>query len=342
MELESTERLTRDLNKAAVTLSKDEVRFLVDAYYQMQDNRIRAANQSRTLTESGEPHDVLKWLKDQSQTLEDQVRRALDTYSKSTDVGQWLRSITGIGPVIASGLEAHIDIRRAPSAGHIWNYAGLNACQIWMNKADCIARLKSYDIVIPKRLSEQPDADVIAFATNVMNRSPENYYRFCKNTAEGQVTYSSLFRYLSMRPWNADLKKLCFLIGESFVKQRNRESDVYGKLYSQRKALEIEMNDNLEFKELALEKAKKVGKQTEAYAHYKEGKLSPGHLHSRARRFAVKIFLSHYHYVAYFYEYGKEPPEPYAMEHLGHTDVIEVPNKPDIAKSHISRTSHTT
>ena len=330
MELESVNTLSRDLNKAAVTLSKDEARFLVDAYYQMQENRIRSANQSRTLTESGEPHEVLRWLKDQSQTLEDQVRKALGTYSNNTDIGRWARSIIGIGPVIAAGLEAHIDITRAPTVGHIWNYAGLNSSQIWMSKSDCIARLKKYDVPIPKKMTEQPDAETIALATTVMHRSPENYYRFCQHAVDGQVTYSTLLRYLSMRPWNAELKKLCFLIGESFVKQRNRDNDIYGKLYSQRKAQESVMNEDLEFQELALERSKQVGKQTEAYKHYSEGKLPPGHLHSRARRFAVKIFLSHYHHVAYMYEYHKEPAAPYAIEHLGHTDLIEVPNKPRI------------
>ena len=38
-------KLTRDLKNASVTLGDDEARFLVDAYYQMQANRITAAQQ---------------------------------------------------------------------------------------------------------------------------------------------------------------------------------------------------------------------------------------------------------------------------------------------------------
>lgn len=50
----SIERLKRDLANAAYTLSKDEARFLVDAYYMMQDNRIRSAAQVRSLSENQE------------------------------------------------------------------------------------------------------------------------------------------------------------------------------------------------------------------------------------------------------------------------------------------------
>ena len=39
-------RLTRDLKNAARTLSDAEARFLVDAYYMMQRDRIRASNQT--------------------------------------------------------------------------------------------------------------------------------------------------------------------------------------------------------------------------------------------------------------------------------------------------------
>ena len=41
-DLDPITRLTRDLRAAARTLSEDEARFLVDAYYAMQRDRIRA------------------------------------------------------------------------------------------------------------------------------------------------------------------------------------------------------------------------------------------------------------------------------------------------------------
>ena len=129
MELESVVALSRDLRKAAATLSDLEARYLVDAYYQMQDQRIRADNQLRSMGE--EPHDVLVWYGRQSETLENQVKGALDVYSKHHPVGPWLRSVKGVGPVIAAGLLAHIDITKAPTVGHIWRYSGLDPTSKW-------------------------------------------------------------------------------------------------------------------------------------------------------------------------------------------------------------------
>jgi hypothetical protein len=39
----------------------------------------------------------------------------------------------------------------------------------------------------------------------------------------------------------------------------------------------------------------------------------------------VKLFLAHYHEVAYKDHYKTEPPLPYAIAHLGHAHKIAVP-----------------
>lgn len=252
------ERLSRDLRNAAKTLSTAEARFLVDAYYTMQEDRKRSDNQVRAMSESREPSTVLQWFASQSATLEGQIKGALDKYSAANPVGEWARAQVGIGPVIAAGLLAHIDITRAPTAGHIWRFAGLDPTSKW---------------------------------------------------EKGQ-----------RRPWNADLKVLCWKMGESFVKVCNREEAVYGKFYVQRKQLETERNDRKEFAEQAaaiLEK-KNIGKTTDAYKAYSIGMLPPAHIHARAKRYAVKMFLSHYHHVAYENHYGEAPPKPFAIAQLGH------------------------
>ncbi len=117
---------------------------MVDAYYAMQENRIHAANQVRALTESGEPADVLAWLMEQNAALEKDVAKALDAYSGAHPVGKWMRSVKGIGPVIAAGLLAHIDITKAPTVGHIWSFAGLDPTKVWKKgeKRPWNARLK--------------------------------------------------------------------------------------------------------------------------------------------------------------------------------------------------------
>lgn len=131
----SVQRLRKDLRKAAENLSAAEARFLVDHYYIMQRDRIRGAHQERALGEAAEPHLVLGWLSENSMVLEGQIKAALDRYSAAHPVGKWSRAVKGIGPVIAAGLLAHIDITKAPTVGHIWRFAGLDPTLKW-NKGE--------------------------------------------------------------------------------------------------------------------------------------------------------------------------------------------------------------
>lgn len=263
-EINNLEALRRDLKMAAKTLSSQEARYLVDMYYLMQEDRKRTHNQVRAM--EGEPTAVIAWLADNCRRMENWVKGALDAYSANHPVGEWARSIHGIGPVIAAGLLAHIDITRAPTAGHIWSFAGLVPGQKW---------------------------------------------------EKGE-----------RRPFNAALKTLCWKIGESFVKVSGNEKAFYGQIYLQRKALEVQRNEAGAFEEQAAEKLKKfrIGKDTDAYKHYSNGRLPPAHLHSRAKRYAVKLFLAHYHETAYREQHGKAPPNPYPVAHLDHAHIISAPS----------------
>jgi hypothetical protein len=293
-------KLPKDLAKAAATLGPTEVRYLVDSYYQLQDFRKASANQTRALSESEEPHDTVMFFQGQFGTVEDQIKKALDNYSLADPMGQWSRKHVGIGPVIAAGLSAHIDITKAPTVGHIWRFAGLDPTVKW---------------------------------------------------AKGQK-----------RPWNADLKVLCWKIGDSFVKFSGRDDCFYGHLYKKRKIYEVERDvkvqvvpkgiyvngegegvftlDGENFTAYFLgEKWLYGGNAKAAYETlktknikdkatreiYENGNLPPGRLDLRARRYAVKLFLAHWHGHSYKLHYGKEPPLPYPIAHLGHAHLIESP-----------------
>jgi hypothetical protein len=261
-------RLTRDIKQAAQTLSRDQARYLVDAYYQIQHDRIRSANQIRGTQDAGEPNAVLGWLFGNNEVIENNIRRALDSYTSAHEIGRWSKSICGIGPVLAAGLLAHIDIERASTAGQIWRFAGLDPTDKW---------------------------------------------------EKGQV-----------RPWNAKLKTLCWKIGESFVKQQSRENDFYGKLYVQRKAYEQAKNlagDYAPLAKIALE-TKRWRDDTTAKQEYDAGRLPAARIHLRSQRWAVKLFLSHWHEVAYESRYKTPAPVPYVMAHKGHVDYIPPPNWP--------------
>jgi hypothetical protein len=298
-------RLSRDIKQAGVTLERREARYLVDSYYQMQDYRISSENQIRSMSKDDEPHLTLDFFSSQMRMLENQIKSVLDTWSSSKELGVWAKSITGIGPVIAAGLLAHIDIEKAPTVGHIWRYAGLDPTMTW---------------------------------------------------EKGQK-----------RPWNSDLKVICWKAGESFVKVSGNKNDIYGKFYVQRKEYEIERNDAVIEVDTKIVKGamtdpnkgayivrddemvsayliegkwyvggnakaawqtlnrKKIGKDTDAYKAYSVGKLPPAHIHARAKRYAVKLFLAHYHETGYRLHYGEEPPAPYPIAVLGHAHRIPAP-----------------
>jgi Transposase IS116/IS110/IS902 family len=259
-------RLSRDLVKAAVTMSAMEARFLVDAYYLMQEDRKRAHNQVRAMKE--EPHEIIAWLADQSEILEGQIKRALDSYSMSHPVGAWMQGIYGIGPVIAAGMLAHIDIKLAPTAGHIWRFAGLDPSIKW---------------------------------------------------GKGEK-----------RPFNGELKTLCWKAGQSFMKFSGSEECVYGSVYKKRKAFEVTRNEGGGNAERAAQilTEKRFDKSTEAYKALSIGKLPPAQIDARARRYAVKMFLSHLQCVWHFVDRkGILPPDPYAIAHLEtHTHFVPIPN----------------
>ena len=125
------ERLTKDLRDAAATLSDREARFLVDAYYIMQEDRKRSGNQIKAMDKSGEPHALLTWFFRQNNMLENQLRFALDRYSETKPIGRWMKSLYAVGPVIAAGVMAHIDINDAETTGQIWRYGGMDPTSKW-------------------------------------------------------------------------------------------------------------------------------------------------------------------------------------------------------------------
>jgi hypothetical protein len=356
--IEPLTRMSKDLAVAARTLTHTEARYLVDAYYQMQDDRIRAGNQVRATSDGDEPHEVLRWLFDSSSLLEQQVARALDKYTDAHVVGKWSRSIVGIGPIIAAGLLAHISM------------------EPWTCVAGKVAEIVDVD--------DMPDVIRNANIIDVDDETPPVAAPVAKCTRKAPCssacgpkplnTVGKLWRFAGLdptvtwskgqrRPWNASLKTLCWKAGESFVKQSAHEEDVYGKLYIQRKQIELRHNLAGDYTDAAIAALlrRRFGNDTDARVWY-EGRLTadaatkyyatpserrmglakklagdvgsgvamlpPAHIHARSKRWAVKIFLAHWHAVAHRAHFGTDAPKPYVMAILGHVDEIQCPNWP--------------
>lgn len=254
-----------EVRRLGAAMSNAEARHVVNDYYRIQDQRIRTAAQMRSAPE--EEAMELTALFNQTSMADENTRKiALHAFARAHPVGRWSLSVKGIGPVIAAGLLAHIDINKATNVGKLWRFAGL-------------------DPTLPKSV-----------------RGQKNRH-------------------------NAKLKRLCWLIGESFTLVSGREGAVYGKIYLARKNTEIARNEAGLFADQAAASLaeKKIGKDTEAFRHYSQGKLPPARIHLRAQRYAVKLFLSHWHYVAFEVAFGVPPENPYILTKPEHQDHFIAP-----------------
>ncbi len=129
-----------------------------------------------------------------------------------------------------------------------------------------------------------------------------------------------------IRPYNAELKQLTWHAGQCFMKQSNDPDCFYGQLYRQRKAFEITRNEGGGNAERAKtftvsRKATKAVKDK-----LKDGKMPDFNIDARARRYAVKIFLSHLHFVWHFAEFKTLAPTPHVIQFGGHVHEIMPPN----------------
>ena len=300
-------RLNQDIKKAVTTLNPREARYLVDTYYQMQDYRISTANQARSMAKDEEPHVTLDFFRSQMDTLERQVRSVLDTWTDTQELGVWAKSITGIGPVIAAGLLAHIDIEKAPTVGHIWRYAGLDPTVEWGKgeKRPWNASLK----VICWKAGES--------FVKVSNNKNDIYGHFYAQRKEYENERNDAVlavpKGVTVTPYpERGLGYGTFVLdGEAVTCYEIQDTWYHG--------------GNAKAAYTVLKK-KKIGKDTDAIKSYSVGKLPPAHIHARAKRYAVKLFLAHYHETGYKLRYGTEPPAPYPIAVLGHAHRIPAPN----------------
>ena len=265
-------RLKKDMKEAAALLTRDQARYLVDTYYQLQDFRIQGANQVRSLNLDSEPSDLVSYVTGNISVLEDQIKSLMGQFASNYALGNWLQSICGIGPVLSAAFLVTFSPLHRRTAGAWYAYAGIAPGIEWK---------------------------------------------------KGEK-----------RPFDARAKVFCYKAGESFVKVQNNDADFYGKLFRSQKDFYISKNEESGFADNAAGKLEKykIGKTTDAYKAYSTGHLPPAHIHAMARRYAVKMMISHMHDLAWEDYYGEKAPCPYVFsdKFTGgvHRHFIEPPNRP--------------
>jgi hypothetical protein len=318
--------VNEDVKEAVENLTLDSIRFLVSMYYTYQKPRIAFTQQRNHLSDEEQGNLTISSFSKLSMSCERFIQTVMEHFSHVHPITAWCVANRGVGPVLSAGLLAHIRILNdkgdviCPTVGHIWSFAGWDPTRKWISSENARTAIKRQGFEPSSlKLIDREAIDKI-----VEDLGGDRRILFgLRNPKEGEeIRVKDLYNTLVKRPHNAEFKKLCFKLGESFMHVSGHEERNYGHIYRERKEFETEKNANGDYADQAALHEKRVGASTEARKWYKKGMLPPGHIHARAKRYAVKIFLAHLHEVMYRYYVKAAPPKPYPIVHLGHAHEI--------------------
>ena len=346
-EIKMINKASRDTKSQIVKLGREEIKYIIGTYYDMQDSRVRANNQSKALDSREKPNELLSWLRDCDQLIEGEIKKTMEHYVKYFDIGIWLNGIMGIGPVISAGLIAFVDFEKAKTAGNIFRLADLDPSITWMGAKGAEFEIKKYKKELGMNENDKIDKGFILGLCNKLKRNPEKFIN-ASNVKNDKFSEEKLRKELSKPHYNPRFKQICFHIGESVNKQHNRELDLYGKLMQIRKEWHRRKNESgqcLDQANRLIENMKPGVYQKDYYPILEKGKVPPWYIHACSKQWATKMFLSHYHEVGYRLYHKRIPPKPYATTMEGNhnhyvpppffdlnTWEIKKPNKNDVKK----------
>ena len=296
------EKLTKAIREDVKTLTRYDLRNLTKLYHSYQSMRIRMFNQFGATFAAGRPQSsTFGYLANNMLVMEKRIEQIMDVWTNAHPVGRWLRSIYGVGPVFAASLIGYIDVTKAKSAAQVWSFAGLSPLQKRQRGEKCNwnADLKCTCYLI---------ADSLVCCGKI---SPERYLE-------------------KIQDWNEahpdDPKYVTQEALDAVTAAYNSDSNVYHRLYRERRDYELAKNLNRDYTDQATALlADKNFTSEAALKALKDGMLTPGHIDARAKRYAVKMLLAHTFEIMYEGKYGVVPT-PYAIAHLDHVDIIPCPN----------------
>ena len=328
-------------------MSRQEIKLLVDEYYDAQNRRKAYANKIRAVEQGYDVSSIshktiIQMLYDNAVIEENNIKKILTAVVNNSEVGRWLVSIKGIGTVLSAGLLSSIEIYdsernflRKPS--QVMSYAGLNdQNRPWLGREKA-TKIVNEIIGDSKEITDEHLAQIAIRTGWNFNTLAEKCLAKTKiKSKDGKTAHeikvdsngkskrdkAELISTLSSIPYNKSLKTLLWKVGESFVKVSNRGS-LYGLIYKTRYAYEIVKNEKGEYADQAAKilKEKKYDKSTKAYEYYSAGKLPPAHIIARSKRYAEKIFLQHLYEEICLVE-GYQPYAPYITNKVDKNGLI--------------------
>jgi len=133
----------------------------------------------------------------------------------------WLERVRGIGPSLAARLLARLDIDRAPTPSSFWSYCGLAtvAAEIY-RCAEC-----GYELSLPAGRHVRSGHRIPGTSQSCAG-ALEPAGQGARRVAQPRPTRGE------NAPYDREAKKLCYLIGISFV----RQGDAYRRYYREQRA----------------------------------------------------------------------------------------------------------
>lgn len=298
----------KDMRDDPKTYTRTDVRLLTDLYVMHMKGRIRISNQISQLKKKGrfKPHSTIDRAKADYAAAEHNIKTHLRIFAEGYRAGRWMMSICGVGPVVASGLLAHLDIRKAKHMGSFWRFAGL-VNEPWQKgqKRPWNGRLKT----------------LVAFIAG------ESFVKVQRKPAD---VYGKLFAARKKEEFAYNRAGGFVEDCKEALKVKEFKRDTWTKKwYEGRFPAEILDDGWYEMKT----KAERESRMKKMVLPGSTGvpMLPPGHLHARARRYAAKIFLGHVYDFMYEDMNGSPAgrPLPWVFEHMtGHMHFIPIPNYP--------------
>jgi len=202
------------------------------------------------------------------QRIEDSIKREITLLVKETAVFLWFQQVKGIGPVLSAGLVSGIqsvssEERNFGTVSKLWKYCGMATEQVCKECKKPIPENKEayieYAIKRFKEFKKKPTKKEV----EAKRKTIETH--LCKCNTPTLITVAQRKRTGLPLSYSPFMKVLCWKVGEQFNKLINNKDAYYAQWLMRFKAEEKKKNP----------------------------KMTKGHIHNRAKRKAVKLFLSH-------------------------------------------------
>lgn len=316
-----------DLRTSAQQMDANAARTLVDQYYSLQNMRIRAGNQTFAADENEEPNEFTTAVHKGFEEIEKAIAVWLDDYSAAHPVGRWARNQIGVGPVLAAALLAHVNPERSTTVSALWSFAGYNPEAVWEKgqKRPWNATLKVVGWKIGEsfvKVSGNPDAKygqlwkarkAWEWEMNLAGAYAERSQvrRFGEDT--GAVKWTKGWFNGASVSLKGEARIISVDPSPEFIDAVKR-----GAKLDFRKARQVFLDGTITGRAVTGLKPKMTDEEVAALGGVKM--LPPAAIHARAKRFAVKRFLSHFWAKLYEHHYQKPAPEPWIISHGHHAD----------------------